>query len=133
MTLQVDSPDETVSVELDKHFLERILTHLVSNAIKFNKEGGAVTIGLWSQDDILELCVADTGIGIPPDVQDDVFDEFFQASTGNDRTHDGNGIGLTIVQRMVCRMGGTVALQSTPGEGTRVTVTLPRDGSDASS
>ena len=133
VTLQVDSPDETVSVELDKHFLERILTHLVSNAIKFNKEGGAVTIGLWSQDDILELCVADTGIGIPPDVQDDVFDEFFQASTGNDRTHDGNGIGLTIVQRMVCRMGGTVALQSTPGEGTRVTVTLPRDGSDASS
>ena len=133
VTLRVEPPDENASVVVDEHFLERILTHLVSNAIKFNKEGGAVTIGIRVHDDTLELYVEDTGIGIPPDGQDDVFDEFFQVSTGNDRTHDGNGIGLTIVQRMVRRMGGTVDLQSTLGEGTRVMVTFPRDGSDASS
>jgi PAS domain S-box-containing protein len=132
VTLQVDSPDETVSVELDKHFLERILTHLVSNAVKFNEEGGTVKIGIRVRDETFELCVEDTGIGIPPEAQDEVFDEFYQVSTGDDRTHDGNGIGLTIVQRMVRRMGGTVDLQSTPGEGTRVTVRLPRDASDAS-
>lgn len=133
VTLQVDSPDESISVVLDEHLLERILTHLVSNAVKFNEEGGEVTIAIRSRGNTLELCVDDTGIGIPPDAQDEVFDEFYQVSTGNNRTHDGNGIGLTIVQRMVRRMGGTVDLQSTPGEGTQVTVRLPQDGADASS
>jgi PAS domain S-box-containing protein len=133
LTVQVDPPDAQATSVLDEHLLERILTHLVSNAVKFNEEGGDVTIGIRGEDDTLELCVEDTGIGIPPEVQGDVFDEFYQVSTGDDRTHDGNGIGLTIVKRMVRRMSGNVDLQSTPGKGTRVTVTLPRDGSDASS
>jgi len=133
LTVQVDPPDAQATAVLDEHLLERILTHLVSNGVKFNEEGGDVTIGIRGEDDRLELCVEDTGIGISPEAQGDVFDEFYQVSTGDDRTHDGNGIGLTIVKRMVRRMDGTVDLQSTPGEGTRVTVQVPRDGSDASS
>ena len=71
--------------------------------------------------------MADSGIGIPPAVQERVFEEFYQVSTGNDRTHDGNGLGLTIARRMVERMGGTLTLESTPGTGTTVTVRLPTE------
>jgi PAS domain S-box-containing protein len=124
--LTVDAPDGGVVARLDRHLLTRTLTHLVSNAVKFTEEG-PVTVRLRRRGAAVEVAVADSGIGIPPAAQERVFEEFYQVSTGNDRTHDGNGLGLTIARRMVERMGGTLTLESTPGTGTTVTVRLPTE------
>ncbi len=132
LSLQVDTPDGAVTAFLDRHLIERVLTHLVSNAVKFTEEGGA-TVHVREAEDEIEIVVDDTGIGIAPEAQPRVFDEFYQASDGNDRTHEGNGIGLTIAKRMVEQMGGTIDLESTPGEGTRATVQLPTDREEKSS
>ncbi len=121
--LSVDIGDEVRSVRLDPYLVERILTHLLHNAVKFTDEG-RVTVSV-RMGDVARLCVADTGVGIDPDFLPHVFDEFAQASSGYDRTHEGNGLGLTVVKRMVDRMGGDTTIESTPGEGTTVTVQLP--------
>jgi len=122
--LRVDVPESVGSVTLDQHAVERILVHLVHNATKFTDEG-TVTISAQVGSDAVTLCVADTGEGIDPVFLPKMFDEFTQASTGYDRTHEGNGLGLTVVQRLVDRMEGTIDVESTPGEGTEVTVCLP--------
>ncbi len=129
--LVIENPDAPIHGVADHHFLERALTHLVDNAVKFTEEG-TVTVTLRMRADAAELRVSDPGIGIPADKQERVFDQFYQVSTGNDRTHEGNGLGLTIAARMVERMGGTLNLDSTPGEGTTVAVRVPRDAGGSS-
>jgi signal transduction histidine kinase len=99
----------------------------MSNAVKFSEDDGVpIRIGARADGGAAVLWVEDEGIGIDPSFQPHVYDEFSQASSGYDRTHDGNGLGLTITKRLVDRMGGSIDLDSTPGEGTRVTVRLPR-------
>jgi signal transduction histidine kinase len=113
-----------VTAELDRHFVERVLTHLVSNAVKFT-EAGSVVVTLRAETNRVKLQVNDTGIGMDPDVIPRLFDEFAQASSGYNRTHEGNGLGLTIVRRLVDRMNGALDVDSAPEEGTCVTVRLP--------
>jgi PAS domain S-box-containing protein len=131
LTLTLDPPETSVPVRLDQHHVRRICIHLLSNAIKFTDGDGAViTIGGRLTEDDVTIWVEDPGIGIHSAFQSRMFDEFVQASSGNDRTHEGNGLGLTIVKRLVDRMDGTINVDSAPGEGTRVTVHLPRMGPD---
>jgi PAS domain S-box-containing protein len=120
----VDVSDRIGTVVLDEHRVERTLTHLVHNAVKFTDEG-TVTVRAEKHPDAVVLRVSDTGIGIEPSFVPRVFDEFAQASTGYDRSHEGNGLGLTVARRLVVQMGGTIDVESTPGEGTCVTVRLP--------
>lgn len=110
----------------DRSALARIAGHLIRNAIKFT-EDGAVTVGLRVEDEHLVLQVADTGVGISEEHQPDVFDPFYQESQGLSREFGGAGLGLTITQRLANLVGGTIDLVSTPGEGTTVTVQLPRE------
>jgi PAS domain S-box-containing protein len=131
LALSVDVPDGLGSVRLDEHRIERILTHLVHNAVKFT-DAGSVTIAARVDGDTLELEVSDTGKGIDPEFLPQVFDEFAQASSGYDRTHEGNGLGLTVARRFVEQMNGTIDVESEPGKGTCVTVSLP-PSPDASS
>ncbi len=123
--LIVETPDEPVTATLDEYVLERVLVHLVSNAVKFTDEG-RVTVTVHDEENHVAVRVSDTGIGIAEEIQPKVFDDFFQVSSGNDRAYQGNGIGLTIAKRMVDRMGGTIDIESTPGEGTTITVRFPR-------
>jgi PAS domain S-box-containing protein len=125
--LSIDLPDDLSAVTLDQHRVERILTHLVHNAVKFTDDG-SVGVCVRKDDSLVELRVEDTGVGIDPDFQDHVFDEFAQQSSGYDRSHEGNGLGLTIVKRLVEEMEGQLDLSSAPGEGTRVTVWVPEGG-----
>jgi len=126
LSLTVELPETETPVTLDAHYVERMGLHLLSNAIKFTEEdGGVITLGGRRDDEAVTLWVEDPGIGISSAFQPRMFDEFAQASTGNDRTHEGNGLGLTIVRRLVERMGGVIDVNSTRGEGTRVTVRLP--------
>lgn len=127
LTLAVDAPETAVPVTLDQHYVQRICIHLLSNAVKFTEDDGAtITFGGREVDGGVTLWVEDPGIGIHPSFQSRMFDEFVQAPTGNNRTHEGNGLGLTIVQRLVDRMDGTIDVDSAPGEGTCITVRLPR-------
>jgi PAS domain S-box-containing protein len=111
--------------------LRQVLFNLVGNAIKFTETGGVSII--IEPDELSErvaIAVRDTGIGIAPEDQTRIFQEFEQADVGPTRRFDGIGLGLTISKRIVERMSGAIAIESTPGKGStfRVTVPLPRDG-----
>ncbi len=106
--------------------LGHLVANLVGNGIKYTPRGGRVTVSLEARENGLHLLVEDTGIGIPPDEQPMIFDSFFRATNARDLTDVGTGLGLTLVKRVVERMGGQVTLSSAPGEGTAVHVWLPR-------
>lgn len=105
--------------------LGRILDILIFNAIKFTESGG-VEISVEADEEHVHLTVEDTGIGIEEDFLPQLFEPFKQASTGAARTHEGNGLGLTITKRLVELMGGTVTVESTLGEGSRFIISLAR-------
>jgi signal transduction histidine kinase/CheY-like chemotaxis protein len=111
--------------------LRQVLLNLAGNAVKFTETGGiAVTVEPGAGTDEVSFAVRDTGIGIAPDAQARVFEEFEQADGGNTRKFGGTGLGLAISRRIVERMGGALTLESAPGQGStfRFTISLPRAG-----
>jgi two-component system, cell cycle sensor histidine kinase DivJ len=120
-------PDELPEIIADKRAVRQILLNLVSNALKFTNRGGAVTMGAVVDAEHLVISVADTGIGIAPEHFGQLGDPFFQVRGSYARTHDGAGLGLSIVKGLVKLHGGEVDVRSRVGEGTRVTVRLPLD------
>ncbi len=127
IALSVQGADAVETALLDEHLLRRTLTHLIHNAVKFTDEG-EVTVSVRRQEETVGIVVEDTGMGIDPAFRPRIFDEFAQQSTGPDRTHEGNGLGLTIAKRLTEEMGGTIEIESELGKGTVVTVRLPSDG-----
>jgi len=107
--------------------VKRILSNLLNNALKFTPSGGAVTVRVHDTESAAVLTIEDTGVGIGDDFQPRVFDAFTQESQGLQREHEGSGLGLSIVQRLVDLLGGSIELESTKGEGTRVRVQLPSE------
>ena len=126
LDLQVQVPSTAVHLQADPRVLHRVLTNLVANAIKFTEEG-TIRVEVARTDDEAVLKVSDTGIGISEDFLDHIFDEFRQESEGLTRAHEGSGLGLTITQRLVELMGGSIEAESTKGEGSTFTVRLPLD------
>jgi PAS domain S-box-containing protein len=120
--------DETLphSVTGDVTRLRQVLLNLAGNAIKFTETGGvAVTVGRGDAPGEIAFEVRDTGIGIAPDQQARIFLEFEQADGGNARRSGGTGLGLAISRRIVERMGGRIAVESTAGAGAAFRFTLP--------
>ena len=124
--LERDVP-ELQEVVGDKRACKQILLNLLSNALKFTPAGGRVTVGARQDGNSVLLSVADTGIGIGAGDLPRLGDPFFQARCSYDRPYDGTGLGLSVVRGLVGLHGGTIALESAQGEGTRVTVRLPSD------
>ena len=122
LELTADSPPP---VRGDERRLVQVVDNLVSNAVKFTNAGGAVTVIVEGEGDAVRLVVADTGVGIPEDEQGQLFSRFFRASTATQRSIPGTGLGLAISRALVEQHGGTIALESKEGSGTRVTVMLP--------
>jgi signal transduction histidine kinase len=108
--------------------LTQVLDNLVSNAVKFTPEGGAVTISVAANGAGTKLVVTDTGIGVPAEEAKQVFSRFFRASTATRRAIPGTGLGLAISRALVEQHGGTIEFASREGEGTEVAVTLPSAG-----
>ena len=124
ITLDYAPPDREAIVQASPRQIERLLRNLVDNAIKFTPSGGRVQVALSAQaGGQVQLQVADTGIGIPPEHQPHVFDRFYRVDTAH--TIPGTGLGLAIVKEIVEALGGDVALESAPGRGSTFTVTLP--------
>ena len=116
-------------VAADRGRLRQVLYNLLSNAIKFTPEGGRITIEGVRNGELYHLAVADTGVGIAPEDQALVFDEFRQVGGGRQRG-EGSGLGLALTRRLVEAHGGRIELESTPGAGSRFTVVLPAAEAD---
>ena len=100
-------------------------SYLTENAIKYNRPGGKITIRLDRQQDQAILTVTDTGMGIPADSLPHIFERFYRVDKARSRQTGGSGLGLSIVKSIVERNGGTIHVDSTPGEGSVFTVVFP--------
>ena len=128
VSLTVDLPSEPVTLEGDQAYLERLVLNLVSNAVKFTDAGGEVDVTLRTIGDVAELCVHDTGMGIPLEEQSRLFQKFFRSSLATEHAIQGTGLGLNIVRSIAEAHHGEVRFQSAPGEGTTFWFTVPLGG-----
>ncbi len=117
-------PHEPVNVEADQRAIKQIVLNLLSNAMKFTPAGGTITVVLNGDGDVLELCVADTGMGVAPEDLTRLGQPFEQAGDALSRSQ-GSGLGLSLVRAFARLHGGEMAIESILGEGTAVTVRLP--------
>jgi len=109
----------------DERKLKQILLNLLSNAVKFTPDGGMITVGARLLGDMVEIAVSDTGIGIAPEDQAKVFEEFKQVGTDYKRKAEGTGLGLALTRKLVELHGGAMRLESEPGKGSTFAFTLP--------
>ncbi|MDP2237114.1 MAG: ATP-binding protein [Bacteroidales bacterium] len=124
VNLPVNSPE--ISINSDKSLIEKVLYHLLDNAVKFTKEG-SVVFKLSLQKDFVEFDISDTGIGIDKEFQENIFDHFTQEDSSNLRQFDGSGLGLAICKKICNLLGARISFRSVKGQGTRFIVELPYD------
>ena len=125
----LDLSKQQIFAEIDRKLFYNVMLHLVDNAIKFTQKG-AVTVEVTTETSnnkpLAVVKVVDTGIGIKPDQTHYIFEAFRQGSEGLARTYEGTGLGLTLCKKFVDLMGGTITMESTPGEGSVFTIRFPR-------
>ncbi|HWL40683.1 MAG TPA: MHYT domain-containing protein [Gemmatimonadaceae bacterium] len=118
--------DKSFSVLADPERLQQIVLNLLSNAVKFTEPGGAITLSSEQRDGSIEIHVADTGLGIPPEKLDRIFDAFVQVDRRLNQPVQGVGLGLAISQDLAHAMGGQITVESVLGEGSTFTLSMPR-------
>ncbi len=117
-------PKRIPLVEADENRLQQILHNLVGNAIKFT-DGGSVRVSAEEREGLLAVTVSDTGIGIPADKQESIFNAFEQGDGSVSREYGGTGLGLTVTKQLVELHKGSISVESEPGKGSHFTFTLP--------
>jgi PAS domain S-box-containing protein len=125
LTLTIDVP-AGLSARADAGRLRQVLLNLISNALKFTPGGGCITITAVEAEDAVWMTVADTGIGIEAAQIPIALAPFGQIESSLARRHEGTGLGLPLAKRLIELMGGVLQLDSEPGEGTRISFSLPR-------
>ncbi len=123
LVFDTDTEDRVIAVDADK--IERILLNLLSNAVKFTKDQGMIWVNIRDKGESIEISVRDTGIGIPEDKLDIIFERFRQVNSTLSRNHEGSGIGLSLVKNLVELHGGSIRVNSECGVGTEFTFELP--------
>jgi signal transduction histidine kinase len=123
--LEVSIPENDILVALRPEDVDRIFSNLLDNSLKYTAEGGRVKLDVRSGDERVQIEVSDTGIGIEPKDQERIFEGFYRTAAAKSTGEMGTGLGLSIVKKLVERWGGELQLESTPGKGTRFTITLP--------
>src|SRR5690606_6220995 len=118
------SADLTVLADEDR--VIQILHNLLGNAVKYTKEGQVSVLARELQEGWIEICVRDTGIGIPLEKQQIIFDMFEQVDRGMTRSYGGMGLGLSIAKYLVERHGGQLTVRSQPAAGSEFCFTLPK-------
>ncbi|MGP0223389.1 MULTISPECIES: sensor histidine kinase [unclassified Paenarthrobacter] len=122
--LSVDAPPALLA-RVDSSRLSQVLDNLVSNAIKYSPDGGDVVVAAWEDEDHIYCRVSDTGMGMSEDEQAEAFTKFFRAGAVRNSAIPGVGLGLPISKAIVEAHGGTITLESEPGQGTTFTVKVP--------
>jgi two-component system phosphate regulon sensor histidine kinase PhoR len=126
MRLVVDIHPGTPPARAARRALEQVLSNLVDNAVKYGLEGGSVTLRAQSEASAVRVSIEDDGPGVEAKHLPRLFERFYRVDAGRSREVGGTGLGLSIVKHLVEAMGGTVGVESTPGKGSRFSVTLPR-------
>jgi two-component system, OmpR family, phosphate regulon sensor histidine kinase PhoR len=125
VTLTSELPSDLPEVTADHDRLEQILINLVDNAVKYTDAGGRVTVSARRRDGVVEIAVADTGVGIPPADLPRITERFYRVDRARSRELGGTGLGLAIVKHLVIAHGGELTIESQPGRGTTVRVSMP--------
>ena len=124
ISLVKQSPSKDIRVKADANKIIWVLTNLIANALRYSDPGGEITIGTTSRNSWVEIFVRDEGAGIPTEYQSKIFDKFVQVETEKDV--GGSGLGLAICKEMVQAHGGSIWVDSTVGEGSTFTFTVPK-------
>jgi signal transduction histidine kinase/ligand-binding sensor domain-containing protein/DNA-binding response OmpR family regulator len=141
ITLKFDSTDEKIVTFIDIEKLEKIVINILSNAFKFTSEGGEISVsislptfksssgrsinGLGLVSSVVQIIIRDTGIGIPKERLENIFDRFYQVDSSHTREHEGTGIGLALTKELVDLHKGEIEVESDEGKGTTFIVRLP--------
>jgi signal transduction histidine kinase len=125
ITLTQSVAEGVGDIVADERKVKQILLNLLSNAVKFTPEGGRVGVTATAAEDVITIAVSDTGIGIAPEDQAAIFEEFRQAGRNDVRQQEGTGLGLTLAKKFVELHGGQIGVQSQVDQGSTFTFTLP--------
>ncbi|KZL92218.1 ATP-binding protein [Clostridium magnum] len=123
LIFDTDVEEKYMAFDVDK--IERIVLNILSNAIKFTEKNGTIFVNIYDLGDKIQLSIRDTGIGIPEDKLDKIFERFVQVDKSLSRRSEGSGIGLALVKSLVEMQGGTIHAKSKLGEGSEFVVELP--------
>jgi signal transduction histidine kinase len=124
ITLQMNVDSRLGQIQADERKIRQVVLNLLSNAIKFTPEGGRIEVAAVPQDGLVEVSVSDTGVGIAPEDQEAVFEEFRQVGTAAKKV-EGTGLGLTLCRKFVELHGGRIWVKSELGVGSTFTFTIP--------
>ena len=123
LTFDTDIEEKIIACDLDK--IERIMLNILSNAVKFTNAGGNIFVNIFDGEEFITILIEDTGIGMPENKLDAIFDRFRQIDKSFTREHEGSGIGLSLVKSFVEMQGGKISVESKCGVGTKFYIKLP--------
>lgn len=123
--VSVDVEGDMGTLRANPDRMMQLALNLIDNAVKYNRPDGSVHVKILTQDDQVLVSVCDTGMGIPPEAKQRVFERFYRVDKGRSRRQGGTGLGLSIVKHIVGLYHGHIQLESTVGQGTCITVSLP--------
>ncbi|WP_326907448.1 sensor histidine kinase [Sedimentibacter sp. MB31-C6] len=118
---------EDININANKNYINEMLYNLIDNGIKYNKYGGNIKVNIYIKDKFIYIVVKDTGVGIPIECHNRVFERFFRVDKSRSKETGGTGLGLSIVKHIVDIYGGLIALKSNENEGTEITVKFPHN------
>jgi heavy metal sensor kinase len=118
-------PTESISIQGDPELLRRLLLNLGDNAIKYTQPKGSVTFSLQREGKWASILVSDTGIGIPGEEQERIFQPFYRTAEARSLAEGGTGLGLSLARSIAMAHGGTIQVQSAPGRGSTFQVLIP--------
>ncbi|MBZ0291849.1 MAG: PAS domain-containing protein [Anaerolineae bacterium] len=130
LELTVHVADDVPIINADTNMLERAITNLIDNAIKYTPNGGSVSVKVYRENDVLRINVKDTGLGISPENQKHLFERHVRIQRQEHRKIKGSGLGLFIVKSVAQRHGGDAGVESTEGQGSTFYMTIPLSGSN---
>lgn len=122
------SESSPMPIFADKERIEQVVTNIIGNAIKYTPDGGSISVCADTlADGRYSICVSDTGVGIPSEDVEHIFERFYRVDKSRSTDAGGTGLGLSIAKDIIDAHGGTISIDSEYGKGTRVTIILPRD------
>lgn len=126
VTIEANIDPNAQFVQADNYFLDHVLTNLLNNAIKYNRIGGNIFVSTEPAGEFVRVSVQDTGLGIPENAIDRIFERFYRVETKEHMSIEGTGIGLAMVKSVIERHGGEIVVDSIDGQGTTFHFTLLR-------
>lgn len=128
--LELIPVNKPLLIQGDEQMLDQVFSNLITNAIKYNKPGGSVTVSITTENNSVLAAVKDTGIGIAREHLPFIFDQFYRVSRREDQKIKGTGLGLSIAKKIVEAHGGAIEVESELGQGSTFIVRLPRPETD---